>query len=159
MLQFARCCPAVHFPSTFGINTTVASVVLGVTSFGVACYAFIVVVGAASVSCPYQTPGAKFLRCLLSPTTINSRFIGLFIKWWDNLMGLEYRSLLGLTLLPPVFLVVDTYHLAQATLRVSVAVTRRVSSLIRGTHRWDQRTAISDPQRATRMFQISLATC
>ena len=44
------------------INTTVASVVLGVTSFGVLFYIFIIVAGAASVSCPYQTPGAKVLR-------------------------------------------------------------------------------------------------
>ena len=44
------------------INTTVASVVLGVTSFGVLSYLFIVVAGAAFVSCPYQTPGAHILR-------------------------------------------------------------------------------------------------
>ena len=44
------------------INTTVASVVLGVTSFGVLFYLFIVIAGAASANCPYQTPGADFLR-------------------------------------------------------------------------------------------------
>ena len=44
------------------INTTVASVVLGVTSFGVLFYLFIVVAGAAFVSCPYQTPGVCILR-------------------------------------------------------------------------------------------------
>jgi len=44
------------------INTTVASVVLGVTSFGILFYLFIVVAGAASASCPYQTPGAHLLR-------------------------------------------------------------------------------------------------
>ena len=44
------------------INVTVASVVLGVTSFGVIFYIFIVVAGAASVSCPYQTPGARIFR-------------------------------------------------------------------------------------------------
>ena len=44
------------------INITVASVVLGVTSFGVLSYLFIVVVGAAFVSCPYQTPGVHILR-------------------------------------------------------------------------------------------------
>ena len=43
------------------INTTVASVVLGVTSFGVIFYLFIVVAGSASDSCPYQTPGARIL--------------------------------------------------------------------------------------------------
>jgi len=37
----------------WGINTTVALVVIGVASFGVAFYAFIVIAGTASVSCPY----------------------------------------------------------------------------------------------------------
>ena len=44
------------------INTTVASVVLGVTSFGVLFYLFIVIAGATFVSCPYQTTGARVLR-------------------------------------------------------------------------------------------------
>jgi len=43
-------------------NTTVASVVIGVTSFGVLFYLFIVIAGVASVNCPYQTPAADFLR-------------------------------------------------------------------------------------------------
>jgi len=43
-------------------NTTVASVVIGVTSFGVLFYLFIVIAGTVSVNCPYQTPGADFLR-------------------------------------------------------------------------------------------------
>ena len=44
------------------IDTTVASVVLGFTSSGVLFFLFIVVAGAISVSCPYQTPGARILR-------------------------------------------------------------------------------------------------
>jgi hypothetical protein len=44
------------------INIIVASVVLGVTSFGMIFYGFVIVAGAASVICPYQTPGARFLR-------------------------------------------------------------------------------------------------
>ena len=46
------------------INTTVASVVLGVTSAGVISYMFIVFVGTASESYPYQTPGSNALRYL-----------------------------------------------------------------------------------------------
>ena len=65
MLQFSLlllgCALSCHI---WGIDTTVASVIIGVTSFGVACYAFIVVAGTASVSCPYQTPGAQILRYL-----------------------------------------------------------------------------------------------
>ena len=49
----------------WGINTTVASVVIAVTSFGIIFYLFIVVAGTASESCPYQTPGTHILRqCL-----------------------------------------------------------------------------------------------
>ena len=65
MLQFALlllgCALTRHI---WGIDITVASVVLGVTSFGVICYTLIVIAGAASVSCPYQTPYAHILRCL-----------------------------------------------------------------------------------------------
>ena len=44
------------------IDTMVALVVVGVTSFGVLFYLFIVVAGATFESCPYQTPGAHTLR-------------------------------------------------------------------------------------------------
>jgi hypothetical protein len=44
------------------INITVASVVLGVTSFGMIFYVSVIVAGTVSVICPYQTPGARFLR-------------------------------------------------------------------------------------------------
>lgn len=46
----------------FGVDTTVASVVLGVTLFGVAFYASIIIAGTASESCPYQTPLARLFR-------------------------------------------------------------------------------------------------
>ena len=44
------------------INTAVASVLIGVTSLGMIFYIFIVIAGAASESCPYQTPGSTALR-------------------------------------------------------------------------------------------------
>jgi len=51
----------------WGINITVASVVIAVTLFGIIFYAFIVIAGAVFKSCPYQTPGARFLRhCFLT---------------------------------------------------------------------------------------------
>ena len=49
------------------INTTVASVVLGFTSAGVLFFLFIVIAGACSTSCPYQTPGAQLLRQVPGP--------------------------------------------------------------------------------------------
>ena len=72
MLQFALLllgCALSQY--LWDIDTTVASVVLGVTSFGVASYAFFVVAGAASASCPYQTPGTHILRHV-SPLALNA---------------------------------------------------------------------------------------
>ncbi|KAF9780413.1 hypothetical protein BJ322DRAFT_291827 [Thelephora terrestris] len=46
------------------IDVTVASVIIGITSFGVFFFLFIVVAGAISESCPYQTPGSQVLRYL-----------------------------------------------------------------------------------------------
>jgi len=44
------------------INVTVACVVISVTALGVVFYAFFLVAGTASESCPYQTPGTLILR-------------------------------------------------------------------------------------------------
>jgi len=46
------------------INITVASVIICVTSSGVAFYIFLVVAGAVSETCPYQTPASHTLRYL-----------------------------------------------------------------------------------------------
>ena len=46
------------------ISIVVTSVVIGVTSLGLVFYLFIIVAGAASESCPYQTPGSHILRHL-----------------------------------------------------------------------------------------------
>ena len=47
-----------------GIDVTIASVILTATLFGIISYVLIVVAGAVSMSCPYQTPGAQVLRYL-----------------------------------------------------------------------------------------------
>jgi len=48
----------------WGIDTALASVILGVTVFGVILFAFVVIAGASPLSCPYQTPSAQVLRYL-----------------------------------------------------------------------------------------------
>jgi len=48
------------------MNTTVASVILGVTSLGILFYLFIVIAGSVSASCPYQTPGFRILQSTTS---------------------------------------------------------------------------------------------
>ena len=113
MLQFALLllgCALSRY--LWEVNTTVALVVLSVTSFGVASYTFFVVAGAASASCPYQTPGAQILHHISSlvlsalPSTCtlstlystsshalstlylaisHSLTIELFIMWWNEL--------------------------------------------------------------------------
>ena len=65
MLQVAALllgCALSHY--LWGINTTVACVIIGFTSFGAVFYIIIVTAGAASESCPYQTPGSQLLRYL-----------------------------------------------------------------------------------------------
>ena len=44
------------------ISQTIALVVLVVTSFGLLFYICILVAGSVSDSCPYQTPGSRFIR-------------------------------------------------------------------------------------------------
>ena len=56
-------CALSHY--LWGIDVTVASVVLGFTSLGILFYFLVVVAGTASESCPYQTPGARILRHVL----------------------------------------------------------------------------------------------
>jgi hypothetical protein len=46
------------------ISRTIASVVIGVTSFGLLFYLFILAVGTVWESCPYQTPGSTLFRYL-----------------------------------------------------------------------------------------------
>ena len=66
MLQIALLllgCALSHY--LWEISITIASVVLGVTSLGVLFYIFIVVAGAVSEGCPYQTPGSQTIRYLV----------------------------------------------------------------------------------------------
>jgi len=54
------------------INTAIAVVVLSFTSTSVLFFLFIIIAGASSVSCPYQTPGAQILRRI--PSVIHQIF-------------------------------------------------------------------------------------
>ncbi|KAF9645647.1 hypothetical protein BDM02DRAFT_480916 [Thelephora ganbajun] len=48
----------------WAMDTTIASVVLGATAFGVLAYTLIVIMGMLSENCPYQTPGSHIIRYL-----------------------------------------------------------------------------------------------
>ena len=159
MLQLAILllgCALSHY--LWGINTTVASVILGVTLFGVASYTFIVIAGAASASCPYQTPGAHILRRLhsaFSPIIRDSKFIGLLAGWWENLMGLKWSSFLMSTLLLPVHLILDIYLLVQAIARAFVAIPHKVHGWFHGAPRQDPQIMVLDVQCITWALQVS----
>ena len=112
------------------INITIASVVIGVTSFGFIFYLSIVIAGTASESCPYQTPGARIfryvlpriLRALRSAPSVIFAFVSKFFSfiqasalcdlpffWWSNLerpwysMGnIIINLLFTLLIIPPL---------------------------------------------------------
>ena len=82
------------------IDVAIALTILSVTSFGVIFYLFIVIAGAASENCPYQTPAAHILRHILIhlrhhllpslhstlaaiPVVISSNFSRLFQASWS----------------------------------------------------------------------------
>jgi len=67
MLQIALLllgCARSHY--LWDINITVASVFLGITSFGVTFYLATIIAGPVSESFPYKFPGSRFLRLLKS---------------------------------------------------------------------------------------------
>ena len=45
----------------WGIDGTIASVILGITSFGLIFYLSIIIAGVTTETCPYQTPASQFL--------------------------------------------------------------------------------------------------
>lgn len=83
MLQFSLlllgCALSQYF---WNLDTTIAAVVLGATSFGVVTYALILIVGTLNKDCPYQTPGSHFIRYLW--------------RRWQGLRGSLYSTYSGL---------------------------------------------------------------
>ena len=156
MLQFALLllgCALSRY--LWEIDTTVASVVLGVTALGLVSYTFFIVAGTVSASCPYQTPGAHFLRHIL-PLVLStlrsasspSKFVELLTCWWDALKKSRssIRSIVEVsvvTLLLPItllmYLVIDAYCFARAIVRVFVANALRAHGLDPQTVALDQR--------------------
>jgi len=117
------------------VNIIVACVVLGVTSFGVIFYIFIVIAGTAYESCPYQTPMARILRytfyCiyLYTPRPVHiiishliqvSWCCQLPSGWWSSL-GQPWYSMANITTsltciaILPVALLVDVSRLVPET--------------------------------------------
>jgi len=171
MLQFALLllgCALSRY--LWEIDRTVTSVVLGVTSFGVASYAFFVVAGTASISCPYQTPGAHTLRRILSVTlrALRSAFSHSYTTtwitdWWgmainDFELSIKFVAQAFIfALLSPIYLLIcpaiDVYLLGRAMVRAFVANAPGWFHWARG---WDPQTAALDSRCISWMVQTSL---
>jgi hypothetical protein len=158
------------------INTTIASVVLGVTSFGVIFYLFIVAAGTVSVSCPYQTPGSRVLRSAASAglaaisacrrvigrshTAVMLRVnVGYHRPW---LSGNRTTSFLKDVLHEiPRVLAIDAFHLGRATVWLPVASARGVYTWLLRTvsalkQDSDEQTTVLDLHCIFWMLQTSL---
>jgi len=151
------------------VDTTVASVVLGFTSFGVVSYAFFIVAGATSASCPYQTPGANILRHVpvFTLSTLRSAYycseaVSGVINWWHG--GVKnfkcsIEHIVKLALLPILILInltINAYLLARAMVKVFVAYTLALRGWLHRVRGWDQQTAALDLQCISWMLQTSL---
>ena len=168
------------------IDTTVASVVVGVTSFGVLIYLFIIVAGAVYTSCPYQTPGAHILRRFLywihhTPDALHSVFstvvknsLCCFVvsSAWDELTSSHVTTAqtittLLATLLSPIWLMVDVYR---ATRPLLVILSYRLylwsrqasappaATLDLHCISWTLRTSLDAPVRLPTLNYLAITT-
>ena len=156
-------------------NTTVAWIILGVTSFGLSLFLFIVVAGAVSDSCPYQTPGARLLcRLFHAPGVLFSLFSAAFKNTNSYAMVIMVRDrmprglvenifvLLFLVSLLPILLIVDLliYVVSPSSTLNSLYVPerpwRRTSGQLRTISdvnciSWILRTSLDEPTRLLAM--------
>ena len=107
------------------ISRTVASVVIGVTSFGLLFYLFILIVGSVLESCPYQTPGSLVLRYLALKTVPSaagnafsaSKTVGGVARKWSSTYWSSFCSIsiffLELVIMVPFWFASDIYHLGR----------------------------------------------
>ncbi|KAF9645111.1 hypothetical protein BDM02DRAFT_703128 [Thelephora ganbajun] len=133
------------------IDTTVASVVIGVTSLGVLFCFFIAFAGAIYGSCPYQTPAANIIRHVLGvicrvPCLLRSAralfvehsilYYGFVDHWhyvgWISPAGIIVRILTYPLVLLKGF-VADAFRLGQAILWTLVISVHRAHSWLFGT--------------------------
>jgi hypothetical protein len=158
------------------INTTIASVILGVTSLGILLYLLIVIAGSVFASCPYQTPGSRILRSATSALVLatlavghafrDSATVGVFQSnaeyyepWWSrgNIKDFLRDVLDGI---PPA-LASDGAHLGQAMIWPLVAFLHWVYTWLPGAHStpahgMDQQTTSLDFHCTSWILQTSL---
>ena len=117
------------------INTAIASVVVGVTSFGVLFYLFIIAAGVISNGCPYQTPWTSIIRHLLHLFVKNSIFYVVLSVTWRG--STRWHASLTTILSYPLWLLaaftVDALRFGRATFRPLVLSVRRAYRWLSGT--------------------------
>ena len=166
MLQFALLllgCALSHYLGD--INPTLALVVLSITSFGIASYIFFIIAGAASASCPYQIPILRHIPPLalsaLRLASSRSKVIVGVALWWNfDLKNLRcsIAPIVYFIVLSPIALlinlVVDTYLLARAIVRVFV--TNALGWFHRVRRGWGPQTTALDLRCISWILQTSL---
>ena len=158
------------------INTAIASVTLGTTSFGVAFYLSIIIAGAASESCPYQTPGSHILRSVVSATSAISSAFRRAVEHSETVEMFQlnaacdqpWRSrnnfkcfLRNVLRESPPALAIDGHRLGRTVVRPLVAFARRVYALLPGIssilpHGADQQMTLLDLHCISWMLRTSL---
>ena len=108
------------------IDTTVAAVVVGVTSFGVLFYLFVVVAGTASIDCPYQTPLSNFIRgpvcSLLARYSASYTFCS---GVWSNIHS-GWDIICAFLILPPALLITLAFDILRLPFWISVKFACRM---------------------------------
>jgi len=158
------------------IDVTVASVVLGVTSFGIVLYFFVVAAGTISESCPYQTPGSRILRSAASavPTAFRRvvecsvtvgllrESVGCYLSS-QPIHNLVYSFAAILCGLPMALatLTIDAFRLGRAMVQPLLAPARGAYTQLLGTpstptHGSDQHTTVLHLQCVSWLLQTSL---
>jgi len=159
----------------WGINTTVASVVLGVTSFGLFFYLFIVVGGVASPSFPYQTPPAHILRHiphilgvlrsvifpLIEGSLYYYNFTRIFQKFRDGKFLAPMVDVFIIILLLPFILGMDVYNLVVYVIRSSTLHFRseeQIAVLDLHCISWTLQTSLDGPVRLSALDYLVTMT-
>ena len=126
------------------IDTTVASVVLGVNSFGLLFYLFIIVAGAVSNSCPYQTPGANVIRHVsglvrsaYALSVERSEVHSASITYWNSIAkGTAKDTFTSILLYPFALLIafaINVFHLGRVIFQILANSARRACRWSFGT--------------------------
>ena len=166
----------------WGTNIIIASVVIGVTSFGIIFYLFIVIAGTVSEDCPYQTPAAHIFRHIFchyllpairsAPSFISSKF-SRFLQvpercrasvMWATLDQDRFsmHDIAASLLYIPAALASGAYSLGRTVLQSPVAFRRIVVRWFTGTssfprsHDLDQQTITWDLRCVSWILQTSL---